>query len=64
MGGLLTFLSAVRVPVDAAVAYYGGCIDQHLIEAPKISLPLMLHLGEDDEYIPHAAQQKIEKARR
>lgn len=62
LGGLMTFLTACRHGADAAVAYYGGSTDQHLAEAKALATPLMMHLGEEDEYISKDAQQKIKAA--
>lgn len=62
LGGLMAFLTAVRTPVDAAVSYYGGGIDQHLDEAAAMRTPLLLHLAEADEFIPTTAQAAIRGA--
>jgi len=59
LGGLLTYLATARVGFDASVVYYGGGTEQHLDEAEQIKTPLMMHLGEDDEYIPKPAQTAI-----
>jgi carboxymethylenebutenolidase len=62
LGGKLAYLMACRSDTDATVAYYGGGIDEHLNEAPKIKKPALLHFAEEDEYINKAAQQKIQAA--
>ena len=59
MGGFLTFLTAARHKVDAAVAYYGGGIQDHTDEGKNLKTPTMLHLAEEDEYISKEAQAKI-----
>ena len=59
LGGLMTYLVTARVGFDASVVYYGGEIEQYLDEADQIKTPLMIHLGEDDEYIPTPAQTAI-----
>jgi len=59
MGGLLTFLTAARYGGDAAVAYYGGGTDKYVDEFGKLKTPLMMHLGEKDEYISQAARDTI-----
>jgi carboxymethylenebutenolidase len=56
LGGLMTFLTAARTNVDAAVAYYGGGTDKHLAEAKSISAPLLMHLAGEDEFIPPEAR--------
>lgn len=62
LGGLMTYLAAARLPIDAAVAYYGGSTEQHLDEANKVAVPLLMHLGEADEFISPQAQQSIKAA--
>lgn len=62
LGGLLTFLTAARKGPDAAAAYYGGGTDQHLDEMASVSCPMIMHLGEADEYIAPEARGKIVKA--
>lgn len=59
LGGLMTYLTATRSSLDAAVAYYGGRTNEFLAEAPALTAPLLMHLGEDDEFIDRPAQQAI-----
>jgi carboxymethylenebutenolidase len=59
LGGLLAFLAGVRLPVDAAVAYYGVGIDGHLGEAGQGSAPVMLHVAEEDGFVSKEAQAKL-----
>lgn len=59
LGGLMTFLTTARVGADASVAYYGGGTENHLEEAQNVRTPLMMHLGEEDEFISHEAQSRI-----
>jgi dienelactone hydrolase len=58
-GGLMTFLTAARRGTDASVVFYGGNTEKHLDEARNIKNPLMMHLGEEDEYISKEAQREI-----
>jgi carboxymethylenebutenolidase len=62
LGGQLAYLTAARTNCDASVGYYGVNIQNRLEEAGKIKHPLMLHIAEADEYVPPAAQDKIEAA--
>ncbi|MGZ8289180.1 MAG: dienelactone hydrolase family protein [Telluria sp.] len=62
LGGLMTFLTAARKDPDAAVAYYGGQTDKYVDEFKSVTCPIMMHLGEADEYIPAEARKKIEQA--
>src|SRR5580693_3100079 len=62
LGALMTFLTAVRCRVDAAVAYHGGDTEKYLGEVDKLSAPPLMHLGEEDEFISKAAQAEIKAA--
>jgi len=59
LGGLLAFLTATRTDADAAVGYYGVNIEKHLGEADRLSAPLLLHIAEEDEFVPKDAQALI-----
>lgn len=59
-GGTLAWLAATRLPVAAAVGYYGGQISKHLHEQPKA--PVMLHFGSQDKHIPKEDVDKIKAA--
>jgi carboxymethylenebutenolidase len=59
-GGRLAYLAAARLPIDAAVAYYGGGIQQHLGETPRV--PTMFHFGERDTHIPLSTVDAIKAA--
>jgi len=62
LGALMTFLTAVRYRVDAAVAYHGGDTEKYLGEVAGLHAPLLMHLGEEDEFISKPAQAEIKKA--
>jgi carboxymethylenebutenolidase len=59
LGGLLAFLTATRTDVDAAVSYYGVGIESRTPEAEKLAEPLLLHIAEEDEFVPKEAQAMI-----
>ena len=59
-GGSVAYLSAARLPVAAAVGYYGGQIVPFLGDTPKV--PTMLHFGDRDGGIPMADVLKIARA--
>ena len=59
LGGLLAFLTGARTDVDASVAYYGVGIEQRLAEAEKLTDPLLLHIAEEDQFVPKEAQALI-----
>jgi carboxymethylenebutenolidase len=62
LGALMTFLTAVRCRVDAAVAYHGGDTEKYLGEVDGLHAPLLMHLGEEDEFISKPAQAQIKAA--
>lgn len=62
LGGRLAYLAAARLPVDAAVSFYGVRIDDYLGEAGKVGCPLLLHFGEKDALNPPDKVQKIRSA--
>src|SRR6204780_1164764 len=62
LGALMTFLTAVRCRVDAAVAYHGADTEKYLGEVDNLSASLLMHLGEEDEFISKAAQAEIKTA--
>lgn len=59
LGGLLAYLTATRTDVDAAVAYYGVGVDGRLAEAGKLTRPLLMHIAEEDGFVPKEAQALI-----
>jgi len=48
----MTFLTAGRYGADAAVAYHGGDTEKYLGELDGLHAPLLMHLAEEDEFIP------------
>ncbi|HEX4231246.1 MAG TPA: dienelactone hydrolase family protein [Bryobacteraceae bacterium] len=62
LGALMTFLTAARCHVDAAVAYHGADTEKYLGEVDNLRAPLLMHLGEEDEFISKAAQAQIKAA--
>lgn len=64
LGGLLAFLTATRTDADAAVSYYGVGLENRVAEAETLTHPLMLHIAEEDQFVPKAAQETIVAAMR
>ena len=62
LGGLLAFLTATRTDADASVGYYGVGIERHVAEADKLADPLLLHIAEEDQFVPKEAQALIVSA--
>lgn len=59
-GGTLAWLAATRLPVQAAVGYYGGRIGNYAAEHP--AAPVMLHFGREDAHIPPEEVAKVTSA--
>jgi carboxymethylenebutenolidase len=59
LGALMSFLTAVRYRIDAAVAYHGGDTEKYLGEVDGLDAPLLMHLAEEDEFISKPAQAEI-----
>ena len=59
LGGRLAFLTATRTDSDASVGYYGVGIENYLGEAERLAQPLMLHIAEEDGFVPKKAQARI-----
>ena len=59
LGGLMAFLAATRIDVDAAVAYYGGQTEKYVDETTALRAPLLMHLAGEDEYMTPDAQAWI-----
>ena len=54
LGGLMSFLTAMRVNVDAAVEYYDAQIEEFMSEGMQIKKPFMMHLAGEDEFMDQA----------
>jgi carboxymethylenebutenolidase len=61
LGGKLSYLTACRVKVDAAVCYYGVGIDQNLDESQNIKGPVVMHFADHDQFVPVDTIQRIQQ---
>ena len=59
LGGLLAYIMATDSDADCNVAYYGVGIDERLDDAKRITAPTLLHIAEEDGFVPKEAQEKI-----
>ena len=59
-GGSISYLSATRVDINAAVVYYGGQIMPYVNEPARC--PLLMHFGAKDASIPSSDVEVIGKA--
>jgi carboxymethylenebutenolidase len=62
LGGLLADIMATDSDSDCNVAYYGVGIDERLDDAKRITAPTLLHIAEEDGFVPKEAQAKINAA--
>jgi carboxymethylenebutenolidase len=59
-GGAMSYVSAARLQVAAAVAYYGGGVNRYLSEKPRC--PVMFHFGAKDTHIPQSVVEEVRQA--
>ena len=59
-GGTVSYLAGTRLPVQAAVVYYGGQIVPYVEETANC--PLLMHFGERDKGIPLGDVETIRQA--
>jgi carboxymethylenebutenolidase len=60
--GTLAFLSAARLPIDAAVIYWPSGIERHLDSAKSIRCPMALHFAGKDNSVPPPARAAVKAA--
>jgi carboxymethylenebutenolidase len=59
LGGQLAFLTATRTDADGCVSYYGVGLEGRVAEAEKLTHPLLMHIAEEDQFVPKPAQAVI-----
>lgn len=59
LGGRLAYMAAARTDTNASVGYYGVGLDGLLGEQHGIANPLLLHMAEEDHFVPKDAQRAI-----
>lgn len=62
LGGLLAYLTATRTDADGSVSYYGVGIENFTAEAANLARPLLMHIAEEDQFVPKEAQAAIKDA--
>lgn len=62
LGGHMAYLTACHTDAEASVGYYGVNIEQRLKDAEHIRGPLLLHIAEEDRFVPKEAQDQVRKA--
>ncbi len=61
LGGKLAYLMATRSDADCSVSYYGVGIEKALGEARQIRKPLLMHIAEQDRFVPPEAQADVKR---
>ncbi|MEE2760684.1 MAG: dienelactone hydrolase family protein [Pseudomonadota bacterium] len=61
-GGRYAHLSAARFGANAAGAFHGTMIGQHLDEVDKITCPVSFHFGDEDPVVPVEEVEAIKAA--
>jgi carboxymethylenebutenolidase len=59
LGGQLAFLTATRTDADASASYYGVGLENRVAEVEKLTHPLLMHIAEEDQFVPKPAQAVI-----
>lgn len=62
LGGSLAYVMACNSDVDAAVSYYGIGIAGMLDMAKNIKKPYLMHIAENDKFVPKEEQEKVKQA--
>ena len=62
LGGLLAFLSGCQLDIDAAIGYYGVGIEKNLENKNMIRKPIMLHIAENDSFVPEETRKGLEES--
>jgi carboxymethylenebutenolidase len=61
-GGRYALLGAARLGINAAAAYHGTLMGQHLDEVAKITCPVSFHYGDSDPVVPMEEVRAIQTA--
>lgn len=62
LGGMLSFMMAIHSDADCNISYYGVGLDELVGDAGKIGQPTLLHIAEEDEFVPKDAQARVKDA--
>lgn len=63
-GGEFAYVATVELGAAAAVSFHGVGIERHLDLAARVPVPMSLHFGEEDRFVPPATIDAIEAAHR
>lgn len=59
LGGKMAFLMMTRSDIDCGVSYYGVGLEKHLSETADIRRPLLMHMAENDAFVPPETRARI-----
>ena len=59
LGGKLSYLMATRSDIDCSVCYYGVGIENQIDEMDNTQNPCIIHMAENDGFVPKKAQELI-----
>jgi carboxymethylenebutenolidase len=62
LGGSIAYFLAAQGGLDAAVSFYGSAVPGNLDALDRIGIPLQLHFGGSDPYIPRDLVARVEAA--
>lgn len=62
IGGTLTYMTAAKIGLDAAVSYYGTQIHEFLDLQKDIMCPTLMHMGDNDSHVPEDLSVQIRDA--
>jgi len=62
LGGSIAYFLAAQGGLDAAVSFYGSAVPGHLDALDRVGIPLQLHFGGSDPYIPRDQVARVEAA--
>ena len=62
LGGRLAYMMAAHSDADCNVSYYGVGLEGLLADVPKVRTPLLMHIAEQDKFVPPDAQAAITAA--
>ena len=63
-GGEFAYVATTDLGTDAAISFHGVGIGKHLGLAKSITVPMSLHFGTDDRFVPVSEIDEIEAAHR
>lgn len=59
LGGRLAYMMATGSDADCNVSYYGVGLEGLLADVPKVRAPLLMHIAQNDKFVPPEAQASI-----